>query len=128
MLPHLRSGLTALKEIISEPTRLILVIGCSAGITLSYLAAMIASLLAFGSDASLLVIALLFLTGSAVANAAPTPGGLGAAEAALVAALSTVEAAAIVVPAVFLYRLVTFWLPIVPGWLALTYLRSTDRL
>ena len=25
------------------------------------------------------------------------------------------------IPAVFLYRLVTFWLPILPGWIALTY-------
>lgn len=128
VLPQLKSGWTALKEIFSEPTRLMLLVGCSSAITLCYLGAMIASLLAFGSDASLLIVALLFLTGSAVANAAPTPGGLGAAEAALVAAFSTVEAAAIVVPAVFLYRLVTFWLPILPGWLALTYLRSTDRL
>ena len=89
---------------------------------------MIASLQAFGSTASLPLVALLFLTGSAVANAAPTPGGLGAAEAALIAALSTVEETSIVVPAVFLYRLVTFWLPILPGWVALTYLRRSDNL
>ena len=67
-------------------------------------------------------------TGSAIANAAPTPGGLGATEAALIAALSTVEDAAIVIPAVFLFRLITFWLPILPGWVALAYLRQTDRL
>ncbi len=73
-------------------------------------------------------IALLSLTGSAVANAAPTPGGLGAAEAALIAALSAVEDAAVVIPAVFLYRLVTFWLPILPGWIALVWLRSSSRL
>ncbi len=45
-----------------------------------------ASLAAFGSTASLPIVGLLFLTGSVVANAAPTPGGLGAAEAALIAA------------------------------------------
>ncbi len=92
------------------------------------MAAMVASLEAFGSTAAFPIVALLFLTGSAVANAAPTPGGLGATEAALVAALSTVEEAAIVIPAVFLYRLVTFWLPILPGWIALTWLRKTERL
>ena len=74
------------------------------------------------------MIAVLFLSGSAVAQAAPTPGGLGATEAALVAALSTVEDPAIVVPAVFLYRLVTFWLPILPGWLAMTNLQRRDLL
>ena len=44
------------------------------------------------------------------------------------AALSTVEDPAIVVPAVFLYRLVTFWFPILPGWLAMTNLQRRDLL
>lgn len=111
-----------------SPARLLSVFGGSATITLAYLAAMVASLQAFGSTASVAVIGLLFLTGSVMANAAPTPGGLGAAEAALIAALSTAEQAQIVIPAVFLYRLVTFWLPILPGWLALTWLKQTDRI
>jgi uncharacterized membrane protein YbhN (UPF0104 family) len=128
VIPQLRTGLLSLNAIARSPTRLILLFGGSASITLAYLLAMIASLKAFGSDASLPLVALLFLAGSAVATAAPTPGGLGAAEAALIAALSTVEDASIVVPAVFLYRLVTFWLPILPGWLALTMLRRTDHL
>ncbi|MEL6892438.1 MAG: lysylphosphatidylglycerol synthase domain-containing protein, partial [Actinomycetota bacterium] len=108
--------------------RLLLLFGGSAMITIAYLGAMYASLRAFDSTARLPLVALLFLTGSAVANAAPTPGGLGAAEAALIAALSTIEETTIVVPAVFLYRLVTFWLPILPGWLALTHLRRADSL
>jgi uncharacterized membrane protein YbhN (UPF0104 family) len=32
----------------------------------------------------------------------------------------------IAVPAVFLYRLVTVWLPILPGWAALSWLRRSD--
>ncbi|MDJ0770286.1 MAG: lysylphosphatidylglycerol synthase transmembrane domain-containing protein [Ilumatobacter sp.] len=128
VVPQLRSGWESLQAVAHNPARLGLLFGGSAAITLFYLAAMIASLEAFGSTASLPAVGLLFLTGTAVANAAPTPGGLGAAEAALIAALNTVEDAEVVVPAVFLYRLVTFWLPILPGWLALTYLRQTDNL
>ena len=128
VVPQLKSGWESMNVVIHDPVRLFLLFGGSAAITLFYLAAMIASLQAFGSTASIPLIALLFLTGSAVANAAPTPGGLGAAEAALIAALSTAEDTAIVVPAVFLYRLVTFWLPILPGWLALTYLRRSDNI
>lgn len=128
VLPQLRAGFESLRTIGHSPGRLAALFGGSAVITLAYLAAMIASLEAFGSDASLPLVGLLFLTGSAVANAAPTPGGLGAAEAALIAALSVVEDAEIVVPAVFLYRLVTFWLPILPGWIALTYLRRADKI
>jgi undecaprenyl-diphosphatase len=29
---------------------------------------------------------------------------------------------------VFLFRLATFWLPILPGWLAFTWLQHTDRI
>lgn len=126
--PQLRAGWASIRTIGRSPLRLLAVFGGSATITLAYLAAMAASLAAFGSTASFPLVALLFLTGSAVANAAPTPGGLGAAEAALIAALSTIEDASIVIPAVFLYRFVTFWLPIVPGWIALTWLRKTDRI
>lgn len=128
VVPQLRSGWDALRIVVRDPVRLTMLFGGAALITLSYLGAMIASLRAFGSSASLPLVALLFLTGSAIANAAPTPGGLGAAEAALIAALSTIEETTIVVPAVFLYRLVTFWLPILPGWVALTYLQRTDSL
>lgn len=126
--PQLRSGWDSMQQIGKSPGRIALLFGGSAAITLAYLAAMAASLEAFGSTVSLPVIGLFYLTGSAVANAAPTPGGLGAAEAALVAAFSLVEEAAIVIPAVFLFRFVTFWLPILPGWLALTYLRRSDQI
>ncbi len=128
VLPQLRSGWDAIRTIGHSPGRVALLLGGSAAITLAYLGAMVASLEAFGSNASFPLVALLFLTGSAVANAAPTPGGLGAAEAALIAALSAVEDTAIVIPAVFLFRFVTFWLPILPGWAALTYLRQTERI
>lgn len=58
----------------------------------------------------------------------PDPGVIGVVEAALIAAFSTVDEPSIVIPAVFLFRLVTFWLPTLPGWAALTYLRHTDRI
>jgi len=128
VLPQLRSGGAAIRTIGRSPGRLVLLFGGSAVITMAYLFAMAASLEAFGADISFPLLALLFLTGSAVANAAPTPGGLGAAEAALIAAFSTVEEAEVVVPAVFLYRFVTFWLPILPGWIALTGLRRADAI
>ena len=128
VIPQLRTGWQAMRTLGKSPTRLVVLLGGSAIITLSYLAAMMASLEAFGSTAALPIVGLLFLTASAVASAAPTPGGLGAAEAALIAAFSTIEDAAVVIPAVFLYRFVTFWLPILPGWAALTFLRETDRI
>jgi Lysylphosphatidylglycerol synthase TM region len=48
----------------------------------------------------------------------PTPGGLGAIEAALVAGLTGVGMQpGPAVSAVLLYRLATYWLPVLPGWL-----------
>jgi undecaprenyl-diphosphatase len=56
---------------------------------------------------------------AAIAAAAPSPGGLGAIEAALVAGLTGVGMqAGPAVSAVLLYRLATYWLPVAPGWLS----------
>jgi undecaprenyl-diphosphatase len=64
-------------------------------------------------------VAAVFFVGTAVAQAAPTPGGVGAAEAALIAGLTAFGlGAAVAVPAVFLYRMATFWFPVLPGWLS----------
>ena len=126
--PNIAAGWQAAREVSARPAKLTALFGGSLLITLAYLATMVASLQAFGSNASLPLVGLLFLTGSAVASAAPTPGGLGAAEAALIAALSTIESAEIVVPAVFLYRLATFWMPILPGWIFLNALQRSGDL
>ncbi|MEZ5237464.1 MAG: hypothetical protein R2716_00350 [Microthrixaceae bacterium] len=54
---------------------------------------------------------------------------MGAVEAALVAALMAVGVeAALAVPAVFLFRVGTFWLPILPGWAAFRWLRHRELL
>ncbi|MGY1726454.1 lysylphosphatidylglycerol synthase domain-containing protein [Geodermatophilus sp. SYSU D01062] len=52
--------------------------------------------------------------------APPTPGGLGALEAALIAGLVGVGMDhTVAVPAVFLHRIATFRLPVLPGRAAL---------
>lgn len=101
----------------------------SAGVTLSYLAAFVAATQAFSLGLPALQVAAVYLLGTAVAAAAPTPSGLGAAEAALAAGL--VAAGAELAPsvaAVLAFRLVTFWLPIAPGFLAFRVLRRREIL
>jgi uncharacterized membrane protein YbhN (UPF0104 family) len=67
--------------------------------------------------------------GAAVATAAPTPGGLGAVEATLLGGLVAAGLSnAVALPAVFLFRLCTFWLPVLPGWLSFTWLRRTEHI
>jgi len=73
--------------------------------------------------------ALVYLGGAAVATAAPTPGGIGATEAALIGGYAAIGVAATpAFTAVLLFRLVTFWLPILPGWLALVTLERRGDL
>ena len=73
--------------------------------------------------------AVVYLTGSAIGSLVPTPGGLGAIEAALSAGLTAAGMpGAAAVSAVLLYRLLTFWLPVPIGWLALKYLERRQAL
>ena len=77
------------------------------------------ALAAFGSNVSFAQCGAVYLGASLVAEAAPTPGGLGAVEAALVAGLTGVGVeSGEAVAAVLSYRLATYWLPVLPGWLA----------
>jgi undecaprenyl-diphosphatase len=107
-----------------------LLFGGSALITLAYIAALAASIKAFTSTGpSLIVIGAVYLASAALAAAAPTPGGLGAIEAALIAGLTSVGMhAGPAVSAVLLYRLATYWLPILPGWLSWRFLQRREYL
>ena len=58
--------------------------------TLAYIAALAAAVHAFGGGLSIAKIGAVYLAGSVIAAAAPTPGGLGPLEAALVAGLTGV--------------------------------------
>jgi uncharacterized protein (TIRG00374 family) len=106
-----------------------LVFGGSLVTTAAYALALWYSIQAFGGGVGFITATTVFLAGSAVAQAAPTPGGIGAAEAVLIAGLTAFGlASAVAVPAVFLYRIATFWLPILPGWLALQRLQHDGAL
>jgi undecaprenyl-diphosphatase len=127
--PSLRRGLRSLGEVMRTPSSVALLFGGSAMVTIANIAALAVSLWAFGSRPELSAIALVYLAGSAIASAAPTPGGLGATEAALVAGLAAVKVdEAVAVPAVLLFRGATFWLPILPGWLFFTILQKRGEL
>ena len=70
-----------------------------------------------------------YLTGSALGSIIPTPGGLGAVEAALTAGLTAAGLhSAVAVSSVLLFRLLTFWLPVPVGWVALNYLERKHYL
>ncbi len=96
-----------------------LLFGGSAAVTLAYIGALAASVAAYHGGVSFAEVGAVYLGAALLAAAAPTPGGLGALEAALVAGFTGVGMESGVAVAVVLsYRLVTYWLPILPGWIS----------
>jgi undecaprenyl-diphosphatase len=127
VVPVLRRALSGLAAVIRSPGKIALLIGGSVAVTMSYVLAVYFSTVAFGGGLDLAQVGAAYLAGSAIAAVAPTPGGLGALEAAVITGLvGAGMPGTAAVPAVFLFRLATFWLPILPGWLAFNHLRRED--
>ncbi|MFK8908363.1 lysylphosphatidylglycerol synthase domain-containing protein [Streptomyces sp. YS-3] len=119
-------------DVLQRPQKLLTGLGGILLITGTFVMCLDASIRAFGSGTNSLSyasVAVVFLTANALGSAAPTPGGVGAVELALSTALTIAglpaETAA---SAVLLYRLLTFWLPVLPGWLCFNYLTRRGEL
>jgi len=121
--PMLGQVLPRLLEVAQHPRKLAQGIGGTLLLSLSYIFCLAACVAAFGRSAPIAKIGVVYLTGSAISSIVPTPGGIGAVEAALTAGLTAAGVpGAAAASAVLLFRLVTFWLPIPFGWAALRYL------
>ena len=124
----LRPTVKVTKELVAtlkHPVQALALFGGSTGVTLGNGLALAASLAAFGTDFSVITVIAVYVAGSALAAPAPTPGNLGAVEAALVAGLASVGVASTpAVAAVLTFRLLTFWFPILPGLAAFRYLQD----
>ena len=115
--PRIRGTWPQLLDVLSQPLRMAEGVGGNLLLTASYALALIASLEAVGARPPIIATAAVFMAGNTVGAAAPTPGGLGAVEAVLVAGLTAVGLPAReAVPGVLLFRVATFWLPILPGY------------
>jgi undecaprenyl-diphosphatase len=127
LVPGLRSAAASLSRVARNPGKMTMLVGGSVLITLAYIGGLAASVEAFGGGPGFVVIGAVYLGGAAVAAAAPTPGGIGAIEAALIAGLTGVGMAnGPAVSAVLLYRLATYWLPVAPGWLCWRVLQRRE--
>ncbi len=127
--PALGQVIPRLLDVAQRPAKLAEGIGGALLVTLGYILCLAASVRAVGGHAALAAIAVVFLTGNALGSAVPTPGGLGAVEAALTAGLTAAGLpGANAVTAVLLFRLVTFWLPVPLGWGAMSYLQRRDAI
>jgi uncharacterized protein (TIRG00374 family) len=112
-----------------QPRKLAEGIGGALLLSLAYISCLDVCVRALGGSAPFATVAVVYLTGSALGSIVPTPGGLGAVEAALTAGLRAAGVAGtIAVSAVLLFRLATFWLPVPAGWVALKYLEREQAL
>jgi glycosyltransferase 2 family protein len=123
LAPALGQVLPRLLEVAQQPRKLAEGVGGTLLLSLLYIGCLAACVQAFHGSVAIASIAVVYLTGSALGSIIPTPGGLGAVEAALTAGLVAAgmhgtEAAS----AVLLFRLLTFWLPVPVGWAALSFL------
>jgi len=123
LAPTLSQVIPQLLTVIQHPRKLAEGIGGALLLIASYILCLAACIRALGGSVPIETTAVVYLTGSALGSAVPTPGGLGAVEAALSAGLTAAGLpGATAVSAVLLYRTLTFWLPVPLGWGAFNYL------
>ncbi|MGW5572065.1 lysylphosphatidylglycerol synthase transmembrane domain-containing protein [Nocardia thailandica] len=115
--PQVQEVTAELTGLARDPKRFSLIIGGCGAIILGQALALWASVEAFGGSTNFVTVAIVTMIGGTLASAAPTPGGVGAVEAALIGGLAAFGLPTeIAVPAVLLYRVLTCWIPVLLGW------------
>jgi uncharacterized membrane protein YbhN (UPF0104 family)/tRNA A-37 threonylcarbamoyl transferase component Bud32 len=118
-----------LMDVLQSPKKIATGMGGTLLLTAAFVLCLDASIRAFGGSLGLTTVAVVFLTGNALGSAAPTPGGLGAVEGALSLGLTLAGLpAGTATSAVLMFRLLTFWLPLLPGWAAFTHLQRNESI
>ncbi|MET4923716.1 lysylphosphatidylglycerol synthase domain-containing protein [Streptomyces sp. PSRA5] len=119
-------------DVLQRPMKLLTGIGGMLLLTGLFVMCLDASIRAFNDghqQLSYASIAVVFLAGNALGSAAPTPGGVGAVEGALtIGLIATGVPKEVAAPAVLLYRMMTLWLPVLPGWICFNHLTRKGAL
>ncbi|WP_405794982.1 lysylphosphatidylglycerol synthase domain-containing protein [Streptomyces sp. NBC_01506] len=120
-------------DVLQRPMKLATGIGGMLLLTGLFVMCLDASVRAFDGDShglSYATVAVIFLAGNALGSAAPTPGGVGAVETALTVGLVVTGhvPSEVAVPAVLLFRTLTLWLPVLPGWICFNHLTRKGAL
>jgi uncharacterized protein (TIRG00374 family) len=127
--PRLEEVISDLLQLAREPKRLALIVLGAATTTLGAALALWVSVEAFGGGTTFVTVTIVTMVGGTLASAAPTPGGVGAVEAALIGGLAAFGVpAAVGVPAVLLYRVLTCWLPVFVGWPVMRWLTERNMI
>jgi uncharacterized protein (TIRG00374 family) len=126
VLPHLHDAVgkvaSTVRELAADPGRLGLLFGGATLTKLFFLTSFWLSVLAFGVTMSFPKAGALYMVANTVGSAVPSPGGVGGVEAALTAVLMGFGVDGATAAGIVLYfRVLTFWLPTLPGYGFLQY-------
>jgi uncharacterized protein (TIRG00374 family) len=123
--PLLSGVLPRMLDLLQQPGRVAVGVVGQLFISLTSAGSLYFCARAFGQHPGFAAVAVANLVGGAIGSAIPTPGGIGGVETALPLALEQAAgmAASTAIPAVLLFRLLTFWLPVLPGWVAFVWLQ-----
>jgi undecaprenyl-diphosphatase len=123
----LRPGLGVAVELLAavrQPVRAVQLLTGTIGSLVVPGLGLAASLAAFDANVPVLAVLAVFVIGQTLGHIAPIPGGLGAVEALMVAGLTAVGTPpTLAVAAVLTARVLTYWLPVLPGILTFRYLQ-----
>jgi glycosyltransferase 2 family protein len=127
--PKIRDVWGNLRQVASQPRKLVLLIGGSFAQELVVAMALSVSLRAFDDHLNLPILILVISLAATIGGVSPTPGGMGVVEAGLILGLTAAgipEADA--TAAVFIQRLFTSYLPPIWGWATLVWMRKREYL
>ena len=125
----IKVGAGQIGRVFRSPGRVAALFGGSTGVSLTYVAAAFCAVEAFGGGLTLPQVGAAYLGAVALAALAPTPGGLGALESAMIAGLTGFGLdGGVAVSATLTFRVATFWLPILPGWVVMRWMERSDEL
>lgn len=120
VLSFLRTALGEARSVHTRPSRALALWGGSLAFPALQASGLVLVGLALGLDVPPAHMALAYLAATVAVALVPTPGGIGSVEAALIVALVAVGGPVAVATAVVLaYRIITVWLPLLPGALTL---------
>jgi uncharacterized protein (TIRG00374 family) len=120
LLPILLQLKSSVSKVLEDPSGLAISLAGAFGQAFAYILSFWCALNAFGIELSITTTALIFLIGYSAGSFAPVPGGLGITETALTIALGAVLVPpSVAISAILLFRIASFWLPALFGFIAL---------
>ncbi|KAB8295626.1 lysylphosphatidylglycerol synthase transmembrane domain-containing protein [Bifidobacterium avesanii] len=123
LLPLVAAYARQLLDLLTQPKQLVVGLVSAFVQCMCFGMAFWAALMAFGWESNVFETCFVFLLANTLGSAIPTPGGLGAVEAALMAGFAaTGVPSAVALSATLVYRLATYWLRIPLGALAMQWL------